>query len=193
MEIWVRVDWTSAFNPTLSSKNEVIVPLSLPNYWDMDGISGMVSSLLLGNSASLEADNIQYLSVQRSYCSEIGIPMAIDLHVLNQNVDDSKFNEIMELGLTLAVELGCDAVIVPGGEYLSTNKNIGNIVELPILARMRLEEGMAKTLSSQCWKNMIPKVNGIVLTDTINWREIIDGHEALLTMQDQMNQEWIKN
>jgi hypothetical protein len=172
-EIWVRSDWTSAFNPTKQGKDEDVIPLLNSRYWDQAGISGIVGSLLLGNSASREADNIQYLATQRSYCCEIGIPMAIDLHVLNLNEDSKLFNEIMELGLTLAVELGCDVVIVPGGDYLAVNENIGDIVELPMLARLSLGEELSKGWSSKQWKNIFTNVDGVVFTDTIHWNEII--------------------
>jgi hypothetical protein len=183
IKIWARSDWTSAFNPTIPGKDEVVIPLLNPRYWNLDGISGVVGSLLLGNSATPEADNIQYLATQRSKCYELGIPMAIDLHVLNQNEESKIFNEIVELGLTLAVELGCDMVIVPEGNYLASNKNIGKIVELPILTRFQLWEGMSKNRWSNCWKNILEKVDGIVFTETIYWNEIVKNQDLLEVVQ----------
>jgi len=178
-EIWVRADWTSALLPTNWGEKEPVVPLINPRYWAQRGISGVVGTLLLGNSSSNEADNIQHLASLRSQSLDIGLPMAIDLHVLKEGEDGESFIEIVELGLNLAVELGCDMVIVPREDCLASNQNIAKIAELPVLARQSLNNFTSEDQPSESWKTLFVKMDGIIFTDIHQWKQLIDNPRIL--------------
>lgn len=170
-DVWARSDWTSAFSPTIPGIEESIIPVLNPGYWDLEAVSSIVGTLILGNSSVHEADNIQYLASQRSYCFDIGLPLAIDLHVLGEDEEGEFYGDIIELGLSLAVELGSDMVILPGGEYLASNGNIQKIAELPILARFSLKKPVFKEWPSEKWRRFLEQVDGIVLMDILHWTE----------------------
>ena len=178
-EIWVRADWTSALLSTKWGEKEPVVPLINPRYWAQRGISGVVGTLLLGNSSSNEADNIQHLASLRSHSLDIGLPMAIDLHVLKESEDGGSFIEIVELGLNLAVELGSDIMFVPGGDYLVTNQNIAEIAELPVLARQSLNIFSSEDQPLESWRTLLEKIDGIIFTDIHHWKQLIDNPRIL--------------
>jgi hypothetical protein len=89
---------------------------------------------LLGNSPAYEADNIQCLSSLRSQSRMVGLPMAVDLHLLSKK-NIGGITEIIEMGLNLIVELDADLAIIPSGQHLVQNKNIRRIATVPIFSR----------------------------------------------------------
>lgn len=181
LEIWARLDQTPAFHQSLAAKEKTLLPLINSGGWDQRDISGVVGTLIMGDSATHEADNIQYLAALRSHSFDIGKPMAIDLHVLDEGEDGENYTEIVELGLNLAIELGCDMVIVPGGDYLATNQNIAKISELPILARQSLSSFAFEVKPSEIWWTLLTKIDGIIFSDTRHWKNLID-HPQILQM-----------
>jgi hypothetical protein len=131
-EIWERVDKNAEFLPPFRSQNTALFEQISTENLASFGASAVVGTLLLGNSSTNEADNIQFLSLLRSRSLQVGIPLVIEISVLN---DTLRYTEIVELGFNLAVELGCDIAIVPAGDYINTSLNISKIKKIPLLVR----------------------------------------------------------
>jgi hypothetical protein len=164
-EIWIRSDNGSA---SLSQEGVEHKNYSLsqnPQEFAQAGVSGILGTLLLGNAASLEADNIQHLSLLRSRSSEVGLPFAIDLHISKDCSKDKTCVEIIELGLNLAVELGGDLAILPMLDGLIGNENIEKIAAIPILVRQSIRDVILEERAVEIQNFILEKTGGVVLTD----------------------------
>lgn len=123
-EVWLRTDYKEKNKFTLDS-----------TYLSQCGVSGIISCLALGKSASDEANNVQYLAYLRSLCLEVGFPLVVDIHIPDSMKDTRSQLETVELSLNLAVELGCNIAIIPTDHYLFAANQIKEIAEIPILLR----------------------------------------------------------
>jgi hypothetical protein len=163
-DIWVRDDETKAFLPEhLGQITPVATRLALCD-WVREGAVGVVGTLLLGNSPSEEADNIQMISALRLQSRLVGLPMAIDLHIL-AGKNNGDIGKVIELGLNLAVELDGDLAIIPGGPNRASKKNIHQISVIPVFCRLAATENLNMDRLDDEGLASTPDITGIVFTD----------------------------
>ena len=163
-KIWVRSDWNAALMSHQRSTGTPVIPLVHSPFWRQILIDGFVSTLNLGNSDVYEADNIQYLAMQRNYCFEMNQPMIIDLHL--QNIDETHdgYVDALELGVNLAVELDCDSVIAPFGKYLIQENKLKKIIDSNIFVRGSINEFDLSDWSKDEICILFNHISGIILT-----------------------------
>ena len=163
-EIWVRADDTPAIHSLHGEGKGLVVPPPDEEAWVREGITGVVGTLLMGNSPAYEADNIQSLSFLRSHTRQAGLPLAIDLHI-SAGDDCGVFQDVVEMGLNLAVELGGDLVFIPGVKSLAVDKNIRKIAPIPIFTRQTAGIYFAAGKSHDLLKELCAQADGAVFTD----------------------------
>ncbi len=164
-EIWVRAGRAPACFPTHPlSKPAVPSPILDPDFLSRCDVSVMIGDLVLGGSASDEADTIQNLAWLCSLSQEIGLPLAIDLHVFNPWEDQGSYLEIVELGLNLAIELGGNLVIIPAGAYLAADNHFEQIAALPVLVKQPTRHLTLENWPPQAWVSCLEKLDGVIFT-----------------------------
>lgn len=163
-EIWVRGDDIEIFLTSNLGQNSLVKPRLAFRDWIREGVAGVVGTLLLGNSPEYEADNIQYLSSLRTQSRSVGLPMAIDLHVIHgKNIGN--FTEVIEMGLNLIVELDGDLAIIPAGQHLVQNKNIHHIGVIPVFSRQSSTHDFLAGPLHEKWSPLSADIAGMVFTD----------------------------
>lgn len=176
LEIWGRVNQTSITSTPNSQRKDANPMYQCILDLLQNGASGLVGSLLLGRSASEEADNIQELATIRSLSLELGLPFVIDVQL--ENISNNLFLEVIEMGVNLATELGCEAIMIPGGQYLSADNHVEIITDLPILIRQSIsQKGEEPVLPFQYGCQV--HVNGVILAD-IGPLDRLDKTKAIL-------------
>jgi len=172
-EFWVRADSDAAYLPAPCAEKRRGSSLGKMRDWVQNGASGILGTLVLGNSAPLEADNIQNLFTLRTKSLDVGLPLAIDVHVIQSAVRGALFSDIVDLGLNLAVEIGCDLALLPGAGILASDENIRKIAAIPVLARLSIKELLSEDQSLEAKKSFLQKLDGVVFTDLQDWDQLI--------------------
>ena len=137
-----RLDWTNALR-----KEDFVLPLKRVNHRKIAspsdalslGSQAGVAYFLLGYDEDLEAEMVNYISMLSRECSRQSFPLIADVRPLGPKVTKANFSQVVKLSVTMLIELGVDALIIPypGEEAL---RDLKPALSIPVFVRLEKDE-----------------------------------------------------
>jgi len=112
----IRLDWTNVFRGQdfpLGCQKEHRVMIAQPEDALYAGASCAVVYFLLGFDEDFESDNITDIAECARKCSDINLPLIIDLRLCGPKIGPKNKNSAVKLGTGIMVEGGADGIIIP--------------------------------------------------------------------------------
>jgi len=131
--ILIRLDWTNAFRGKdypLPSRKIRYGPVADCSFAICSGADGVIISHLLGYGDDIEMDSFNNLNKTVRQCWDEGLPVFVHLYPFGPGVTDDRFNIAVEMGVSMGIETGVDAIFIPEVD-LKTYKNIAKFCSIP--------------------------------------------------------------